>query len=283
MKKTALILTSVLMANAISFADELSNDSIVTTTTTTVTTTTEPADTPDTKSKAYKILLVKGPLKEDVNAYTITFNYSSDDISKAIAARLKNEGLSSSKAKNKFTAYKEVKYNPLWSKLCDMYIAVNGSSKEGTVYFVLSTGYDNYIHENDYAETDEKISAWLVSLEADVQSFILENRIKEQEKVVKEAEKELKKLQNKKKSLEGKINSKDKELRKLDAIRTVPDKDYPGDPKLIAKEKKQYEQLTIDKQNYEVDLSQVESNIEQAQTKLNAEKQALADLKAQRK
>ena len=72
-------------------------------------------------------------------------------------------------------------------------------------------------------------------------------------------------------------------MRKLDAIRTVPDKDYSGDPKLIAKEKKQYEQLTIDKQNYEVDLSQVESNIEQAQTKLNAEKQALADLKAQRK
>lgn len=266
MKKLVLVLVNTLMLGTLmSFAEDNTTDT--------------------SASKAYTMQLVKGPLKEDVKAYTISYNYSSDDISKAIAARLKNEGLSSSKAKNKFTGYKGVKYNPLWNKLCDFYVAVNGSSKMGTIYLVLSTGYDNYIDDTDFEETNAKVSAWLVSLEADIQAYILGNQIKEQEKKVKDAEKEVSKVQNKKKSLENKIELKDKEIRKLEAIRTIPDKENPtnAEAKLFEKEQKLHTKLTTTKQDYEVDLEQAKSNLKQAQTNLNSEKKILEDLKAKRK
>ncbi|MCQ2337169.1 MAG: hypothetical protein MJ010_08350 [Paludibacteraceae bacterium] len=239
----------------------------------------------NTTSKAYTIQVVKGPLKEDVKAYTISYNYSSDDISKAIAAKLKNEGLSSSKAKNKFTGYKGVKYNPLWNKLFDFYILVNGSAKSGTIYLVLSTGYDNYITETEYEETDAKVSAWLVSLEEDIKAYILSNQIKDQEKKVKSAEKDLKKAQSKRNSLENKIDLKEKEIRKLEAIRATPDNETPSatKTKLIEKEQKLLDKLNRTKQDYEVDLEQAKSNIKKLQSEFDNENKILENLKSKRK
>lgn len=266
MKKLVLVLVSSLMfGTLVTFAQ---ND-----------------NSENTVSKAYTIQVVKGPLKEDVKAYTISFNYSADDMSKAIAAKLKNEGLSSSKAKNKFIGYKGVKYNPLWNKLFDLYILVNGSAKSGTVYLVLSTGYDNYITEKEYEETDAKVSAWLVSLEEDIKAYILDNQIKEQEKKVKDALKDLKKEQKKKNSFENKIDLKNKEIRKLEAIRTTPDNDTPSatNTKLIEKEQKLLDKLNRTKQDYEVDLEQSKSNLKKLESTFENEKKALEDLKAKRK
>ena len=49
----------------------------------------------------------------------------------AIYEKLKEEGITGKKASNNFYAFKGIKYNSLWNRTCDIYIAVNGSQKSG--------------------------------------------------------------------------------------------------------------------------------------------------------
>lgn len=232
---------------------------------------------------AVEVQKVDGPNKEQVMAFTTTYQYPADDIEDAIIAKLKEEGLSGKKASNNFYAYKGVKYNGLWNRTFDFYIAVNGSHKSGTIYLVLSTGYDNYITDSD-KEENEKVSDWLESLDADIQNYVYNQQLSAQQEETDEAEKELKNLKKQKEKTEQKIAANEKELKTFEASRTIVDEANTNtvDPKVLKKEQKQYDKLVDKKSKLQSELDSLDKKIDKARDKYSEEKDKLKKLKSNR-
>ena len=266
MKKIALIFANLLMLSTVAVY-AANNDS---------TDEKEP-------SVAFKMSTVSGPEKESVNAFTVTYSYPAKDMEAAIIDRLAKEGIKGKKAKNNFYAFKGVKYNHLWSRTCDFYVAVNGSKTSGTIYLVISTGYDNYIIDDD-AEQNKAVSKWLTELESDIKNYIHNNKIAEQEKVVNDADKEVDKLKKEKSKIEKNIEKNEAAIKAFEASRMIPDQSNPNaiDTKTLEKEQKQSQKLTDQQKKLEYQLDEINKKIDNAENEYSKHKNKLKELKTNR-
>ena len=234
-------------------------------------------------SVAFKMSTVAGPEKESIKAFTVTYAYPSDQIEAAIIDRLAKEGIKGKKAKNNFYAFKGVKYNYLWPRTCDFYVSVTGTKTSGTIYLAISSGYDNFIIDDD-AEQNKAISDWMASLENDVKSYIHNNKIAEQEKVVNNADKEADKLRKERAKIEKNIEKNQAEIKAFEASRMIPDPNNPNavDAKLLAKEQKQSQKLSEQEKKLEYQLDEINKKIEKADKEYNSQRSKLKDLKTNR-
>lgn len=234
-------------------------------------------------SVVFKMTTVSGPDKESVKAFTVTYSYPADQILAATIDRLAKEGIKGKKAKNNFYAFKGVKYNHLWPRTCDFYVAVNGSKTSGTIYLAISTGYDNFIIDDD-AEQNKAISEWLAELENDTKNYIHNNKIADQEKVVNDADKQVDKLKKEKTKIEKNIEKNDAEIKAFEAKRMIPDQNNPNaiDTKLLEKEQKQSQKLEEQKKKLEYQLDEINKKIDKAESDYASHKSKLKDLKTNR-
>jgi len=235
------------------------------------------------ETESMEIKKVAGPDDEKISAYSITFPYSTEDIENAIIDKLTTEGLSYRKAKNNFYAFKGVRYNTLWTKMFDFYIAFSGSESAGTIYFIMSTGYNNYIGEDNAAEC-KVISKWLTSLDRDVRIYLNSNKIKQAEKELASAENELEKLKKEQSKLEKKINSNDVAKKKFDAKRTIVDKKSVEtiDTELLEEEKTESDKYIKKGKQLNYQLTNVNSKIKLAEQNVAEKRSNLDTLKENR-
>lgn len=266
MKKLALIIANLLLLSTVA-AYAANNDS---------------KDEKE-RSVAFTMTSVSGPDKETVKAFTVTYSYPADEIMAAIIERLGKEGIKGKKVKNNFYAFKGVRYNHLWPRTCDFYVAVNGSKSSGTIYLALSTGYDNFIIDDD-AEQNKVISKWLAELEDDTKNYIHNNKIADQEKVVNEADKQVDKLKKEKTKIEKNIEKNEAETKAFEAKRMIPDQSNPNaiDTKLLEKEQKQSQKLADQKKKLEYQLDEINKKIDKAEKDYSNHKTKLKDLKTNR-
>ncbi len=263
MKKLLLALTTALLTFGVSaFAADDENNS---------------------EKVSFTIQKTNGPNKEGVMAFTKIYPYPAAEIEDAILERLKEEGITGKKASNNFYAFKEVKYNSLWNRTCDIYIAVNGSQKSGTMYLLISTGYDNYITDSD-PEENKKISDWMDSLEENIKNHLYNHQLENQEKETEEAIKDLNDIKKEKEKIEKKVADNEKDIKTLEATRTVVDETNANtvDPKVLKKEQKLYDKLMDKRNKLQYDLDNIKSKLESARDKFNSKKESLNKLKANR-
>lgn len=263
MKKLLLALTTALLTFGVSaFAADDENNS---------------------EKVSFTIQKTNGPNKEGVMAFTKTYQYPADEIEDAILEKLKEEGITGKKASNNYYAFKGVKYNSLWNRTCDIYIAVNGSQKAGTMYLLISTGYDNYISDND-PEENKKISDWMDSLEDNIKNHLYNHQLENQEKETEEAIKDLNDIKKDKEKIEKKIADNEKDIKTLEATRTVVDETNANtvDPKVLKKEQKLYDKLMDKRNKLQYDLDNIKAKLESARDKFNSKKDELKKLKENR-
>ncbi len=236
----------------------------------------------DAKEKvSFTMTPVSGPDGTNMKAFTKTYQYSKDDVLGGIVARLGKESLKGKKVKNNFLAFKGVRYNHLWPRTFDFYIAVNGSKSAGTLYLVMSTGYDNYILDGDEKQ-DKVISDWMDNLDLSIQKFIHSNKIADQEKVVAAADKEVEKLKKEKAKIEKNITKNEIAIKEFEATRLIPDaSDVDNiDTKRLQKEQKQASKLEDQQKKLQYDLDDINKKIDKANDKYSEERETLKKLKS---
>lgn len=233
------------------------------------------------KPVAYTKKSVAGPDKSMVTTYTITYPYAASSIEKAILEKFKTEGLSYKKAKNSFYAVKGVKYNALWNRTFDMYVAVTGSNNSGTIYLLISAGYDNYITDED-PEVSQKISEWLVATEKDILTYLHNEKISDAEKELKEAEKEVDKLKKERTKIEKNIEKNNAQAKAFEARRIIPDENNINsiDTKLLEKEQKQATKYADTDKKYQFNLDENTAKLKKAESEVNDKKETVRNLKA---
>lgn len=236
-----------------------------------------------TEKGAFTMQKVDGPTAEPVMAFARTYSYPAEDIENAILERFKNEGLSCKKAKNKFYAYMGVKYNSLWNRTLDIYFSVNGSKKSGVVLLVLSTGYNNFISNNDSLE-NQKIAEWMISLEENIKLYIYNLNVEEQQKLTDEASKEVKKLKADKEKAEKKIEANNNAIKAFEEKRTIVDSENVStiDPKILEKEQKQYDKFMDKKNKLQYELDEIDAKLDKAKRDFNEKNDDLKKLKSNR-
>lgn len=222
--------------------------------------------------------------KNLVYLYSITLPYSKDEIKEALHTRLDTEGVSGSKTKNNFYAFKEVQYTYLWDKTCDIYISITGNKDAGAINLIISQGYDNYIDPIKDTITSQKAFKWLIDVDRVVYEYIYEHNLATHAKEQKNIEKELSKLEKKRKNIESKIKKTEKKQLKLEASKTViAEGDLTVDSKKIAKEQKQALDLQEELIELKKDLSVVNTIIERTKDDLSTKKENIKEIKQNKK
>jgi hypothetical protein len=222
--------------------------------------------------------------KNLVYLYSITLPYSKDEIKEALHTRLDTEGLSGSKTKNNFYAFKEAQYTYLWDKTCDLYISITGSKDAGAIHLIISQGYDNYIDPIKDTITSRKAFKWLIDVDRVVYEYVYEQNLATHTKEQKNIEKELSKLEKKRKNIVSKIKKTEKKQLKLEASKTViAEGDLNVDSKQIAKEQKQALELEEELTELKKDLTIIETRIERTKDDLNTKKENIKEIKQNKK
>lgn len=226
---------------------------------------------------------VAGPDKNMVTVFAKDYAYPVKTIEAAVSERLKSEGLKGKSAKNNFTAYLGVKYNPLWTTNFDLYIGYAGTKTAGTVEVLISTGYANYVDTRD-RQTQQRVAEWLNSLDLTIRTYIHNQKIKEAEDALDDAQKEYDKLVKEKRGLEDDIKSNNEAINRLEAQRTVADGQNSAsvDPKVLAKEQKEAAKLQDKKNKLAQQLTSVSSQIEKAKDEREKRHSAIIELKNNR-
>lgn len=174
-------------------------------------------------------------------AFSENYSFTPDDVTGAILARLKKDGVSAKSKKGVITAT-GVRYPAISPDAVDLYFQVAGrgrKDKDGaTVNLFVSKGQDNFVGRSQDAALARKALRYLDDLRQDITTYSLTQQIATQQKLVdKQAskyKKELKasqKLQSKRYSLQkdisgemdpAKQNKLKSKLQKLD--RSINDK-----------------------------------------------------------
>jgi vacuolar-type H+-ATPase subunit I/STV1 len=225
-----------------------------------------------------KTALGKG--KELANLYSITLPYSAEDIKAALHERLDKEGLSGTKAKNNYYAFKEVQYSYLWDKTCDIYVSITGNKAETSINLLISMGYDNYV--NPYADTitTEKAFKWLIAVDQVVKDYIYEKELATHLEEQKEIDKEIKKLEKQRSKIESKIKKNEDKQLKLEASKTiVSEDDLNVDSKKIAKEQLQAIELQNERKKLDEELNDIQKKIKDTKGDLNKKKNTITEFK----
>lgn len=236
---------------------------------------------PETVLKKYKIEVrsVKGPDDINVRVFSKTYLYPSQTIKEAILHRLSKEGISTKKKDNGFLACKGVKYNPLWHKTLDFYFNVVGSENAGTVNLLVSTGYDNYLDENNPTAC-LNAARWLCDLDFDIKMYIYQNNLSAEGETLEDLQNELDKLQKQKVKIENKIAKNKEKINKFEAQRIKIAGDINNlDTQKLDKEKEQEKKLQDEKNSLNYDLQDILLKIEIAESKISQQTEVINRLK----
>ena len=223
---------------------------------------------------------VKGPDKDKVEVYSITFTYPAEDIAAAIKERLENEGLSGKKEKNNFVSYKGIRYNYLWNKTFDFYISITGSKTAGTIDLLVSQGYDNYVDvKND--DMGKRASKWLLSLEQTIKEYRYNVALTKETEGKVETTKTLAKLEKEQKKYENILRKNEEKQKAFDAKKTiVTGGNVPTiNNETFQKEKKELEKIQEEKNKYQYKLKEVKRKISMTQTDLKNREKSIDELK----
>lgn len=268
MKKIAILMANLLLLSSVAAYAEEQKEA-------------EKKDQEVTKSASFKMTPLSGPDGTNIKAFTRTYQYSKDDVLGGIVARLNKESLKGKKVKNNFFAFKGVRYNHLWPRTFDFYIAVNGSSAAATLYLVMSTGYDNFILDGDENQ-DKVISDWMDSLDQSIKEYIHGNKIADQEKVVATADKDVDKLKKEKTKIEKNIVKNEAAIKEFEATRLIPDAYNVDniDTKRLQKEQKMASKLADQQKKLQYELEDIDKKIDKANDKYSEERETLKKLKS---
>lgn len=225
---------------------------------------------------------IKQVLNYDKNliiGYEITFNYPVEDIEAAVVKRLATEGVEG-KQKKTFYIFQGIKYNYLWDKKFDMYMAFVGSKNAGTIKVILSTGYDNFIIPTQDNITTDKMFKWLTELDIDIQQYRYDVAMVAHQEEYKDIDKELSKLEKKRNNVEKKLKKNANAQSKFEASRTIVTENSVNiDTKKIEKEQKKAQQLIEERSKLEAELAAINKDITNVRSDLSKKNTAIAELK----
>lgn len=163
--------------------------------------------------------------KKEVNAVSIEMNYPADVVESALKAKMKKLDLKG-KGEGDFEYYKAIQFKDISEKTQDLYTKVSKKEKDKTKSYItilVSMGNDNFIDSKADATTIENTKRFLQNFKTEVESYVLANKIKEQQEVIVKDEKKLKDLESDLASYEKNIvelqkkieqNKKDQEAQK---------------------------------------------------------------------
>lgn len=153
----------------------------------------------------------KGPLGDEGKCLMIQLEAQEKNVEDVLKQKFKKLKRSSSKGYEAFTAQI---FPEISSQTLDIYYKVVGKKKDNvTVYLFLSTGYDNWLTQQDHSQELNNAKQMLEGLIKEVklyelglaiaaQTKVVEGAVKEQEKLVKENEKLKKDLEKLQKEIE---------------------------------------------------------------------------------
>lgn len=147
-----------------------------------------------------------------MSGYAAVSKYGKSEIKAAVSEKLEAEGIKKGSKKKGFYVYKGVSWPAISPNKIDVYYKVKGNKRKSTLLFVASKGYDNYITSASDAMTANNITAFLQTLDTQIE---LDKQIKKKEEELKKLNEEEKKKQEKLKDAQEAQDKKAQELEKL--------------------------------------------------------------------
>lgn len=147
-----------------------------------------------------------------LNGYAAVSNHGKAEMKAAMEEKLTEAGIKKDSKKKGFYVYKGVSWPAISPNKVDVYYKVKGNGRKSTVYFVSSKGYDNYITSASDAQGASNITAFLQTLDAQIE---LDKQIKEKEAQLKKLNDEAKKKEEKAKDAQQAEDKKAQELQEL--------------------------------------------------------------------
>lgn len=152
----------------------------------------------------------KSPLGTDGKCIVIDLEAQGKNVEAVLSDKFKK--LKSKKEKG-FEAYKAQIFSEISSNTLDYYWKVDTKGDNKTkVLFFMSTGYDNWLNPNDHASEINNAKKMLDALVAEVRSYELGLAIAAQTKVVEDALKEQEKLVKENEDLKAELDKLQKEI-----------------------------------------------------------------------
>lgn len=193
-------------------------------------------------------------------AFSENYSFSSDDVTGAILARLKKDGVSAKSRKGVIAAI-GVRYPAISPDAVDLYFQVDGKGRKGrdgsVVNLFISRGQDNFIGRSQDATVARNALRYLDGLRQDITTYSLTQQIATQQKAVDKQTKSYKKLL--------------KASQKLQSKRYSVQKDISGemDPAKQDKLKSKLQKLDRSISDKQVDLQQSQRDLERQKDRLS--------------
>lgn len=126
--------------------------------------------------------------KTDRPGMTVEYEIPKADLEEALLTKLETSGPGKPKSKGDFMIWQGVTWPEVATGQVDIYLKVDGSKKKSTVVLLVSKGYDNFVNQNNDAQTGSRMKAFLDGLQEPVNRVYLSRNIALQETVIRRSE-----------------------------------------------------------------------------------------------
>jgi hypothetical protein len=173
--------------------------------------------------------------KNDARAIVIEFPYQPSVVEAAMIDKMEKLGFKKRESHG-FLTYKESVLSEVSTEPADYMIKVERKSRkdkdESVVYLLVYRKEENIIARND-ALINSNARMFMNRLAPDIDSYILEQQIKDQEETVAKAEKKLRNLQDDQGSLEKKLRKVQEDLKDNSLDQVSQQKDLDSQKRLL--------------------------------------------------
>ncbi len=127
--------------------------------------------------------------KTDRPGMTVDYEIPKADMEEALLLKMETSGPGKPKSKGDFIVWQNVSWPEVATGQVDIYMKVDGSKKKSSVVLLVSKGYDNFVNQNNDAQTGGRMKAFLEGLQAPVNRVYLNRNIVLQQEVIRRSEK----------------------------------------------------------------------------------------------
>ena len=127
--------------------------------------------------------------KTDRPGMTVDYEIPKADMEEALLLKMETSGPGKPKSKGDFIVWQNVSWPEVATGQVDIYMKIDGSKKKSSVVLLVSKGYDNFVNQNNDAQTGGRMKAFLEGLQAPVNRVYLNRNIVLQQEVIRRSEK----------------------------------------------------------------------------------------------